>query len=85
MLLKPSSSSLPRVSNLLGILQHNLHCNLPKDDVLMSCLITAERSSSGLLEFDSITDALDALMVCNHAPIQNPSKYTKHNCGSIMN
>ncbi|XP_059480129.1 heterogeneous nuclear ribonucleoprotein L isoform X2 [Neocloeon triangulifer] len=32
-----------------------------------------ERSSSGLLEFDSISDALDALMMCNHLPIQNPN------------
>ncbi|KAF4519160.1 hypothetical protein B566_EDAN008223 [Ephemera danica] len=36
-------------------------------------VFSAERSSSGLLEFDSITDSLDALMVCNHAPIQNPN------------
>ncbi|XP_071450320.1 heterogeneous nuclear ribonucleoprotein L-like isoform X4 [Hetaerina americana] len=31
-----------------------------------------ERSSSGLMEFDNISQSLEALMICNHAPIQNP-------------
>uniref|UniRef100_A0A1B6J8L7 RRM domain-containing protein n=1 Tax=Homalodisca liturata TaxID=320908 RepID=A0A1B6J8L7_9HEMI len=32
-----------------------------------------DRSSSGLLEFDSVENALRALMLCNHAPVKNPS------------
>jgi len=34
-----------------------------------------ERSSSGLLEFDGVSDALEALVVVNHFPITKPSKY----------
>ncbi|XP_064484874.1 heterogeneous nuclear ribonucleoprotein L-like isoform X2 [Ornithodoros turicata] len=32
-----------------------------------------ERSSSGLLEFESVSDAIEALIVCNHTPINNPN------------
>ncbi|XP_066953931.1 heterogeneous nuclear ribonucleoprotein L isoform X20 [Macrobrachium rosenbergii] len=32
-----------------------------------------ERSSSGLLEFNNISEALEALVIANHAPIPNPS------------
>uniref|UniRef100_A0A0P4W4K1 RRM domain-containing protein n=1 Tax=Scylla olivacea TaxID=85551 RepID=A0A0P4W4K1_SCYOL len=32
-----------------------------------------ERSSSGLLEFNNISEALEALVVGNHAPIPNPN------------
>jgi hypothetical protein len=35
----------------------------------------ADRSSSGLLEFEDVSDALMALMLCNHAGIQSPGKY----------
>ncbi|XP_066901494.1 heterogeneous nuclear ribonucleoprotein L isoform X4 [Halyomorpha halys] len=31
-----------------------------------------ERSSSGLLEFEDLADAVNALVYCNHAPIKNP-------------
>lgn len=31
-----------------------------------------ERSSSGLLEFEEVGDAVAALVYCNHAPIKNP-------------
>jgi heterogeneous nuclear ribonucleoprotein L len=34
-----------------------------------------ERSSSGLLEFEGVSDALEALVVVNHYPITKPSKY----------
>ncbi|XP_076041355.1 heterogeneous nuclear ribonucleoprotein L-like isoform X3 [Oratosquilla oratoria] len=34
----------------------------------------AERSSSGLLEFNNVSEALEGLVNCNHAPIPNPSK-----------
>lgn len=37
--------------------------------------ISAERSSSGLLEFDSVSEALEGLAVCNHVPISNPSEF----------
>lgn len=33
----------------------------------------SERSSSGLLEFDSISEALEGLAYCNHVPISNPN------------
>ena len=35
---------------------------------------SAERSSTGLLEWDSKGDAIEALTVCNHSQIPNPSK-----------
>ncbi|GFG32383.1 hypothetical protein Cfor_04363, partial [Coptotermes formosanus] len=35
-------------------------------------LKSADRSSSGLLEFEDVGDALMALMLCNHAGIQSP-------------
>jgi hypothetical protein len=38
------------------------------------CVQAADRSSSGLLEFEDVGDALIALMLCNHAPIQNPGR-----------
>ncbi|CAH1397467.1 unnamed protein product [Nezara viridula] len=31
-----------------------------------------QRSSSGLLEFEDLADAVNALIYCNHAPIKNP-------------
>ncbi|KAL1124575.1 hypothetical protein AAG570_001199 [Ranatra chinensis] len=34
-----------------------------------------ERSSSGLMEFDEVSDAINALVYCNHTPIKNPGKY----------
>lgn len=37
----------------------------------------ADRSSSGLLEFEDVGDALMALMLCNHAGIQSPGKCCK--------
>lgn len=32
-----------------------------------------ERSSSGLIEFETLGDALEALVSCNHQPVQNPN------------
>lgn len=32
----------------------------------------SERSSSGLLEFENTTDAVAAVMACNHAAIESP-------------
>ena len=32
-----------------------------------------ERSSSGLIEFETLNDALEGLVVCNHQPIPNPN------------
>ena len=34
-----------------------------------------DRSSSGLLEFDSVSEALEALVCCNHARIPNPCEF----------
>ena len=34
-----------------------------------------ERSSSGLLEWESINDAMEALAMMNHYQMKNPSKY----------
>lgn len=36
----------------------------------------SERSSSGLLEFESTSEAVAAVMACNHAAIESPGKYT---------
>ena len=32
-----------------------------------------ERSSSGLIEFESLSEALEGLVVCNHQPVANPN------------
>lgn len=32
-----------------------------------------ERSSSGLIEFESLSDSLEGIVVCNHHPIPNPN------------
>ncbi|KAI1302318.1 Heterogeneous nuclear ribonucleoprotein L [Halotydeus destructor] len=32
-----------------------------------------ERSSSGLIQFDTVSEAVEALVLCNHISIQNPS------------
>lgn len=45
---------------------------------LLTLLVkAADRSSSGLLEFEDVGDALMALMLCNHAGIQSPGKCCK--------
>jgi hypothetical protein len=36
----------------------------------------SERSSSGLLEFEDTTEAVAAVMACNHAAIESPGKIT---------
>jgi len=33
----------------------------------------SERSSSGLVQFESISDAIEALVICNHITLPNPS------------
>lgn len=43
--------------------------------MVMSCDLTGERSSSGLLEWESINDAMEALAMMNHYQMKNPSKY----------
>ena len=35
-----------------------------------------ERSSSGLMEFDTLDHAIEALLICNHQPVRSPS--SKH-------
>jgi len=47
--------------------------------------LKSDRSSSGLLEFEDVGDALMALMLCNHAGIQSPGgkfPYTMKLCFS---
>jgi len=44
----------------------------PKSIKLFPSKSKSERSSSGLLEFANISEALEALVVGNHAPIPNP-------------
>lgn len=36
--------------------------------------VKGERSSSGLLEWESINDAMEALAMMNHYQMKNPSK-----------
>ncbi len=38
-------------------------------------LSLAERSSSGLIQFESVAEAMEALVLCNHVSIPNPSVY----------
>ncbi|KAK8385407.1 hypothetical protein O3P69_016316 [Scylla paramamosain] len=45
----------------------------PKSIKLFPSKSESERSSSGLLEFNNISEALEALVVGNHAPIPNPN------------
>nr|CAD7258026.1 unnamed protein product [Timema shepardi] len=35
--------------------------------------LKTDRSSSGLMEFEDVGQALEGLMMCNHVPIQNPA------------
>jgi len=37
-----------------------------------------ERSSSGLLEWESVNDAMEALAMINHFQMKNPSKYSAY-------
>ena len=37
--------------------------------------VAGERSSTGLLEWESKTDALEALVMANHTPLPNPSMW----------
>lgn len=37
----------------------------------------SERSSSGLLEFENTTEAVAAVMACNHAAIESPGQLKK--------
>ena len=39
-------------------------------------MLSAERSSSGLVQFESISDAIEALVICNHITLPNPCKFT---------
>lgn len=39
------------------------------------CSMKGERSSSGLLEWESINDAMEALAMMNHFQMKNPSKF----------
>jgi hypothetical protein len=43
--------------------------------ILIPFVEAADRSSSGLLEFEDVGDALVALMLCNHAGIQSPGRW----------
>ncbi|XP_071520736.1 heterogeneous nuclear ribonucleoprotein L isoform X11 [Panulirus ornatus] len=45
----------------------------PKSIKLFPSKSMSERSSSGLLEFANISEALEALVIGNHAPIPNPN------------
>jgi len=42
--------------------------------VEMVCVI-GERSSTGVLEWDSKSEAIEALVVANHTQLPNPSMY----------
>ncbi|PSN36159.1 Heterogeneous nuclear ribonucleoprotein L [Blattella germanica] len=65
----------PQMSEeMLGKVFEEKEAPVPKT-IRLFPLKTADRSSSGLLEFEDVGDALIALMLCNHAPIQNPSKF----------
>lgn len=46
--------------------------NIPKPNAQLFPM-KGDRSSTGLLEFDSVETALNALMECNHTPIKNPA------------
>lgn len=37
--------------------------------------VKSERSSAGICEFESAEQAMEALVKCNHTPIESPCKY----------
>ncbi|KAK7874369.1 hypothetical protein R5R35_007830 [Gryllus longicercus] len=47
--------------------------NVPVPKTVKLFPLKTDRSSSGLLEFDDISAAVEALMMCNHLPIHNPA------------
>lgn len=53
---------------------------------MCSCVggTTGERSSSGLLEWESVNDAMEALALINHFQMKNPSKYSAYNVTTIV-
>ena len=67
----------------------NFHINLYLVIKLLFSFVTAERSSTGLLEFESKTDAVEGLVLCNHHPIPGKKTYICHlwawNGGGIKN
>lgn len=46
--------------------------------------VSAERSSTGLVEFETKADAIEGLVACNHQSIPNPSKFCFHEVFKIM-
>lgn len=48
---------------------------------------SSERSSSGLLEWESVNDAMEALAMMNHYQMKNPSEcwtVAFHNAGDVI-
>lgn len=57
------------------------------DDSFISGGASSERSSSGLLEWESVNDAMEALAMMNHYQMKNPSKcwiVVFHNAGELI-
>ncbi|XP_075212825.1 heterogeneous nuclear ribonucleoprotein L isoform X4 [Lycorma delicatula] len=54
---------------LLKVFEEN---NAPKPKTVKLFPMKGDKSSTGLLEFEDVDDALDALALCNHAAIKNP-------------
>ena len=42
--------------------------------------VAAEKSSTGLLEWENKSDAIEAILTCNHTDLDNPSKATLLRC-----
>lgn len=45
---------------------------VPKTVMLFTSKTNSERSSSGLLEWENCSEAVEALVLCNHTPIDSP-------------
>ena len=54
------------LSSVIQIRLFYCHCHL--------IVIVGEKSSSGHLEFNTLQDAVEALVICNHIPLSGASK-----------
>lgn len=47
--------------------------NTPRPKCIKMFPSKTDRSSSGLIEFESLSEALESLVMANHVPVQNPN------------
>ncbi len=77
-----SINSLFTVCELHGKVYVWIYVNIRVCVCVCSCVggTAGERSSSGLLEWESVNDAMEGLAMMNHYQMKNPSKYLPGCC-----